>query len=30
MFRAMMVVEQLQGLMAQIDKPISTETEPTN
>jgi hypothetical protein len=29
MFRAM-VVEQLQGLMAQIDKPISTETEPTN
>jgi hypothetical protein len=29
MFRAM-VVEQLQGLMAKIDKPISTETEPTN
>jgi hypothetical protein len=28
MFRAMMV-EQIQGLMAQIDKPISTETEPT-
>jgi len=29
MFTAM-VVEQIQGLMAQIDKPISTETEPTN
>lgn len=29
MFIAMMV-EQLPGLMAQIDKPFSTETEPTN